>query len=74
MNLHRSAILFFIRGLPSMRFYSLKAKLLKISGINIDPTARVVSSIKISGNIDVKIAADRFVGGAAAAPTFLHLS
>ena len=48
--------------LPSTRFFPLKCKLLSISGVDIQPTARLCSSLKIVTTGRLAIGADTFIG------------
>jgi maltose O-acetyltransferase len=48
--------------LPPTRFYSLKARLLSMSGVDIHVTARLCSSVKIVASGHVAIGADTFIG------------
>lgn len=48
--------------LPPTRFFPLKCKLLSISGVNIQPTARLCSSLRIVTSGRLAIGADTFIG------------
>lgn len=48
--------------LPHTRFYKFKSLFLRILGFDINQTARIVSSIKISGNCLISIGEDTFIG------------
>jgi acetyltransferase-like isoleucine patch superfamily enzyme len=48
--------------LPPTRLYRLKARLLRAAGVDIDQTARIVSSVSIIGPGAVKIGCDTFIG------------
>ena len=47
---------------PSTRFFPLKRKLLSISGVDIHPSARVCSSVRIATSGHLAIGADTFIG------------
>jgi maltose O-acetyltransferase len=49
-------------ALPSTRFFPLKCKLLSISGVDIQPTARLCSSLRILTSGRLVIGADTFIG------------
>jgi maltose O-acetyltransferase len=51
-----------VRNLPSTRFFSSKCKLLSMSGVDIHPTARLCSSVKIVTSGYLAIGADTFIG------------
>lgn len=55
-------IFLFFKLLPDTRLYKFKNYLLRLLGFNIHISARLVSSIKISGVCDLKIGEDTFVG------------
>lgn len=48
--------------LPHTRFYKFKSLFLRLLGFDINQTARIVSSIKISGNCLISIGEDTFIG------------
>jgi len=58
---NRWLILLLINLFPPTRFYKTKAFLLRLSGINIHSSARIVSSVKIWGS-DIHIGSDTFIG------------
>jgi maltose O-acetyltransferase len=49
-------------ALPSTRFFPLKCKLLSISGVDIQSTARLCSSLRILTSGRLAIGADTFIG------------
>jgi acetyltransferase-like isoleucine patch superfamily enzyme len=51
-----------IRLLPSTRFYRLKRELLFWSGVDIHPTARLCSTVRIVSSGRLSIGADTFIG------------
>ncbi len=50
------------RFLPPTRLYALKAQLLRIAGLDVHPSARIVSSAQIWGTCRVAIGRGTFVG------------
>jgi maltose O-acetyltransferase len=48
--------------LPSTRFFSLKCRLLSMSGVNIRPSARLCSSVRIATSGFLTIGAGTFIG------------
>jgi maltose O-acetyltransferase len=48
--------------LPDTRMYSLRARLWRIAGVDIEATAMVVSSVRIMGRFSLSIGAGTFVG------------
>jgi maltose O-acetyltransferase len=48
--------------LPPARFFSLRCKLLRISGVDIQPTARLCASVRIVTSGYLAIGADTFIG------------
>lgn len=53
---------FFMLLLPHTRLYKFKSRFLRLLGFDISSTARIVSSIKISGNCLISIGQDTFIG------------
>lgn len=52
----------FMLLLPHTRFYKFKSLVLRGLGFNINSTSRIVSSIKISGNCEISIGENSFIG------------
>lgn len=48
--------------LPATRFFRLKSKLLSLSGVDIEPSARLCSSVRILTSGHLSIGADTFIG------------
>lgn len=54
--------LIFFKILPDTRLYTLKNSLLRLLGFNIHQSARLVSSVKISGICELEVGKDTFIG------------
>lgn len=52
----------FFKILPDTRLYKLKNSLLRSLGFNIHQSARLVSSVKISGICELEVGKDTFIG------------
>lgn len=52
----------FLALLPDYRFKTLTAKVYRLMGYNIEKSARLFSTVKIIGNIDLSIGKDTFIG------------
>jgi maltose O-acetyltransferase len=52
----------FLNILPPTRLYSFKNRILNLVGYSIHPSARIVSSIQIWGEIKLSIGQDTFIG------------
>lgn len=48
--------------IPETRLYPLKSKLYRLASLNIDSTARLVSSVRIVGNFKLAIGRNSFIG------------
>lgn len=47
---------------PSTRFFLFKAFLMRLAGLNVSPTARLVSSVRVKGIRNLEIGSNTFVG------------
>jgi maltose O-acetyltransferase len=62
MSFRQNIVNNFMRTLPPTRFYPLKTKLMAWAGYTVHPTARIVSSVQIWGQMPLFIGEDTFIG------------
>jgi maltose O-acetyltransferase len=62
VNLRQYTVNHFVHWLPATRLYRMKARLYRWTGLDVDPTVRLVSSVSIWGQMPLHIGKDTFIG------------